>query len=250
MDFTRDSLVGAKPFFVDPARFPNTVMNCAAGQCAIWHHLTGPNTTIAGGRIAGLSALQYALRLHRSGRANGVLCGAVEEFSEARAWLERHSRGEDAGKTLLGEGCAVLLLGASGDRDGDRESGLAEVLTLRFGMWHKEDDIQPAMLACVRRALRAAQVDPAEIWAVSSSGMSGTLGAYEQGALDELFGSHRPKQIRCTELIGETSAASAAFQLVSVLATGESEGNASGRIALVTSFDHDGGIGCALMRLL
>src|SRR5699024_7600310 len=68
MDFTRESLVSAKPFYVDPSLFPNTVMNCAAGQSAIWHQLKGPNTTIAGGRGTGLLALQYALRLQRAGR--------------------------------------------------------------------------------------------------------------------------------------------------------------------------------------
>lgn len=63
MDFTRDSLTGEQPFFVDPARFPNTVMNCAAGQSAIWYQLKGPNATIAGGRTAGLHALNYSRRL-------------------------------------------------------------------------------------------------------------------------------------------------------------------------------------------
>ncbi|MCP5877146.1 hypothetical protein NL390_32295, partial [Klebsiella pneumoniae] len=54
MNFTRSSLEAEKPFYVDPALMPNAVMNCAAGQCAIWHQLKGPNTTIAGGRAAGL----------------------------------------------------------------------------------------------------------------------------------------------------------------------------------------------------
>ena len=50
MDFTRSSLVAEKPFYVDPAQMPNAVMNCAAGQCAIWYQIKGPNATIAGGR--------------------------------------------------------------------------------------------------------------------------------------------------------------------------------------------------------
>lgn len=93
MDFTRSSLVGARPFDVDPAQMPNAVMNCAAGQCAIWYGIRGPNTTLAGGRTASLSAVNYSARLLASGRAESVLCGAAEEFSSARYWLERHSRG-------------------------------------------------------------------------------------------------------------------------------------------------------------
>ncbi|GAA3299015.1 hypothetical protein GCM10020295_36110 [Streptomyces cinereospinus] len=65
MDFTRDSLSGERPYHVEPARFPNTVMNRAAGQSAIWHRIKGPNTTVAGGSLTGLLALNYALRLHQ-----------------------------------------------------------------------------------------------------------------------------------------------------------------------------------------
>ncbi|MEK8104476.1 beta-ketoacyl synthase N-terminal-like domain-containing protein [Micromonospora sp. M12] len=61
--FARDGLTSAKPYLVDPARFPNAVMNCAAGTSAIWHALRGPNTTIAAGRVSGLHALSYSLRL-------------------------------------------------------------------------------------------------------------------------------------------------------------------------------------------
>lgn len=35
MDFARDSLTQDKPYYVDPAHFPNTVLNCAASRSAI-----------------------------------------------------------------------------------------------------------------------------------------------------------------------------------------------------------------------
>ncbi|WP_331283956.1 beta-ketoacyl synthase N-terminal-like domain-containing protein, partial [Streptomyces sp. H39-S7] len=67
MDLTRDTFVQEEPFYIDPSKFPNTVMNCAAGQCAIWYGLKGPNTTVAAGRASGLLALNYARRLLASG---------------------------------------------------------------------------------------------------------------------------------------------------------------------------------------
>ncbi|MFD0652951.1 beta-ketoacyl synthase N-terminal-like domain-containing protein [Streptomyces malaysiensis subsp. malaysiensis] len=110
MDITRDTLIHEKPFYIDPSHIPNAIMNCPAGQCAIWYGLKGPNTTVAAGRSSGLIALNYARRLLASGRAMTVLCGAVEEYSPARAWLEWHTRGEDETGVVLGEGCAVLRL--------------------------------------------------------------------------------------------------------------------------------------------
>src|SRR5207248_2320963 len=44
-DYTRETLIEERPYLVSPALFPNTVMNCAAGQSAIRHGLAGINAT-------------------------------------------------------------------------------------------------------------------------------------------------------------------------------------------------------------
>jgi len=49
-DYTKETLVEQRPYLVNPGLFPNTVMNCAAGQAAIWYRVRGVNATIAGGR--------------------------------------------------------------------------------------------------------------------------------------------------------------------------------------------------------
>lgn len=108
MRFTRDSLTEERPYLVDPARFPNTVMNCAAGRSAIWHKLRGPNATIAGGRAAGLLALNYARRLLDTDRADTVVVGAAEELSSERMRIDPHTSG--ATSAPLSEGAGVFLL--------------------------------------------------------------------------------------------------------------------------------------------
>src|ERR1700731_3572710 len=42
MDFLRDTWTREKPYDVDPSHVPRTLMNFAAGQCAIWHGFRGP----------------------------------------------------------------------------------------------------------------------------------------------------------------------------------------------------------------
>ncbi|MEU6499805.1 beta-ketoacyl synthase N-terminal-like domain-containing protein [Streptomyces californicus] len=244
MDFTRDSLVQEKPFFVDPMRFPNTVMNCAAGQSAIWHQLKGPNTTIAGGRASGLLALNYALRLKKSGHAGTVLFGAVEEFSSARAWLEWHTRGQDESGTVLGEGAAVLLLESDEVAEQHGRDGLAEVLGLECGVHHEPGTEATVLADCVRRVLARTGVRPDEVGYLSTSGADA-----ERDALAEVLGDHEPEPVRCSELIGDTHAAAAAFQIAAVLVAAEGRDDASGRIALITSVDRDGVVGCAVLRL-
>ncbi|MGW7689280.1 beta-ketoacyl synthase N-terminal-like domain-containing protein [Streptomyces asiaticus] len=252
MDFTRDSLTGEKPYLVDPARFPNAVMNCAAGQSAIWHQLKGPNTTIAGGHAAGLYALNYARRLLTFGRARTVLCGAVEEFSHARSWLERHAHrpGTEGPAQLPGEGCGLLLVEQRGPgaRDDAEQPVLAEILAVEMGI-ALDGGVRPALAACLRRALNRAGVRPEEIWAVSTSEAPGPSGEQERAAVAEAAEGADPVHLTQAALIGDTGAAAAAFQIAGVLVHAETTPEAAGRVALVTSVDRDGAVGCALLRL-
>ncbi|MFD3875218.1 beta-ketoacyl synthase N-terminal-like domain-containing protein [Streptomyces sp. NPDC058623] len=249
MDFTRDSLVQEKPFYVDPMRFPNTVMNCAAGQCAIWHKLKGPNTTVAGGRASGLLALNYALRLQKSGHTRTVLCGAVEEFSPARAWLEVHTRQPDEADGVLGEGAAVLLLESAPAAAEHGRPGLAEVLALEFGVFHTDDEVAPVLADSVERALERSGVRVDEIGLVADSQAYGVRGTAERAALEKVFGVLRPERVPSTELIGDTHAASASFQIAALLATAEGRDDLAGSVGLITSVDRDGVVGCAVLRI-
>ncbi|MBD8535130.1 beta-ketoacyl synthase N-terminal-like domain-containing protein, partial [Plantibacter sp. CFBP 13570] len=106
--FTQDGLSGSRPYLVDPSRFPNTVMNFAAGQSAIRHGLTGPNATVIAGAVTGITALRYARRMIGGGQAERVVVGATEELSAERIRLARAIG--SATSIPLGEGAAMLLL--------------------------------------------------------------------------------------------------------------------------------------------
>ncbi|MFH8386823.1 beta-ketoacyl synthase N-terminal-like domain-containing protein [Kitasatospora sp. NPDC018058] len=248
MGYTRTSMQKSKPFLVDPALMPNAVMNCAAGQCAIRHGLKGPNTTIAGGQSAGLFALNYARRLLASGRAGKVLCGAAEEFSQARSWLEHHRRGPEHVGTVLGEGSAMFLLEDGRAVAPDRPP-LAEVLGVHSRV-HLRGDIRSALVACVSGALEVTGVQPEEVWAVVPSGAQRQAAEQERAALDQLFPDSATRRIEVADLLGDTGAAGAAFQISAALSTAQDHPDAAGRVAVITSTDVDGSVACALIRLL
>jgi 3-oxoacyl-[acyl-carrier-protein] synthase II len=257
MDFTRDSVTGEKPFHVDPARFPNTVMNCAAGQSAIRYRLKGPNTTVSGGALTGLLALSYASRLHRRGRGQVFLCGAVEEYSTQRGWLEWHAAG-GAGQTDVasagghgapGEGCALLLLESSASAAENGRRPLAAVLGSAFAAFPTPDRARSALAGCVSRVLADAGSAPQDVRLVVAADASGGLGEAESGALDDALGAVRPDRLSCRSRIGDTAAASSAFQLAAVLAAADQRPELAGGLALVTSVDPEGTAGCALLRL-
>jgi 3-oxoacyl-[acyl-carrier-protein] synthase II len=246
MDFTRDSFTEEKPYFVETARFPNAVMNCAAAQCAIWHQLRGPNATVAGGRVAGLYALNYARRLLAAGRARTVLCGGAEEYSPARSWLEHYARQSGEPVSVLGEGCTMLLIEPPESAD-ERGAGLAEVLSVDFGVF-VEGSLREQLAARLRRMLKRANATPDDVWAISPSGASGSAGDAEWGALHDVFRGDATK-IATTAGLGDLGAATASFQLVTVLDLAQRTPEARGNLAVVTAVDRTGVFGAALVRI-
>ena len=236
--FTADSLTRRKPYFVNPAQMPFALMNSAAAQCASWHGLTGPNTTIATGRLSGVTALRYADRLLRTGRASGVFAGAAEEYGGARALLERR-RGATG---PLGEGCAVLFLQPS---DGNR-SALAEVVAMdtRLAVVGEPRD---ALVGCLRRVL--AGVAPHEVWGMAPSGPDLATTTMEREAVSAALGQEVERVVVPTELVGDTGAATGTLQLAALLGLAEGA-DVRGRLAVATAVDRDGMVGCVVVRLL
>jgi len=201
--FTRSALAAERPYLVDPAEFPNTVMNRAASQIAIWHGLTGPNATIAGGRTAALRALRYATSLQRAGRACTVLCGGAEELSDTSVWLHR-ARG--ARQTVLGEGAALFRLEPAG---ADRLAGVRAVET---ALADSSDELSAVMARCLHRALDHAGVSAGDVSTVAPS----TAGEPERSAIAAVFG-HEAELIDCSALFGDTGAAASALQIAAAL---------------------------------
>ncbi|WP_216207117.1 beta-ketoacyl synthase N-terminal-like domain-containing protein [Amycolatopsis aidingensis] len=242
MDFTRDSFTQDRPHLVDPARFPNAVMNRAAGQAAIWHGLRGPNATIASGHVAGISALRYAARLHRAGHARTVLCGAVEELTPLRVWLERKRGGND-GSAILGEGCAVVRLESPADaRDAGRPV-LAYLLGTAFRVPANDAETPAAVADCATSVLARAGASTTDVWA-----LAGDLTGAADARLREVFKA-LPRRITLASKLADTGAAAAALHVAAVLCHAAAEPAAHDRLALVASVDRDGATGIVAFRL-
>lgn len=159
--------------------------------------------------------------------------------------MDWHTRVADQPVPPTGEGCAVLLLETSPSAG---RTALAEVLSVEFALCAEDGDVPTVLAACLRRALADAGMDPADVWAVAPSGSPGSHGEGERAAIREVLGDHRPVRLSCIGLLGDTNAASAAFQIAALLSTAQDDPTSAGRAALVTSVDRDGVVGCALLR--
>ena len=114
------------PRSVNPAHFPNTVINSPASQMSIKFNIKGFNATISSGFSSSLDAIGYAMNFLKLGRVKAVLAGGVEELC-IQTFLGFYKIGHLAGSRLgkievncpydkrrngivLGEGAAILIL--------------------------------------------------------------------------------------------------------------------------------------------
>ena len=70
------------PRYINPARFPNTVINAAAGYVSIWEDLRAPNVTVVDGNCGALDAV-LACETHLAHRrADAFLVGGGDVLTE------------------------------------------------------------------------------------------------------------------------------------------------------------------------
>jgi 3-oxoacyl-(acyl-carrier-protein) synthase len=223
------------PRYVNPARFPNTVINSAAAYVSIWEDLRAANTTIVDGNCGALDAV-LACETHLGNRrADAFLVGGGEVLSEplyiAFRKLELLAEGEgqfapgrpESRGMRLGEGAAYLCLESlpGARKRGARVRGTVVGYGTAF-----EPPPSEAVLAhaaprsidrAARMALREAAMQPGEIdlVCVSANGIGQFDGA-ELEAVRALVNPEVPIAAPKT-MYGETLGASGALGMSAVL---------------------------------
>jgi 3-oxoacyl-[acyl-carrier-protein] synthase II len=224
------------PEYASPLDFANTVINAAAGQVAIWHHLRGLNSTISTGAVSGLHAIGYASQMIRAGRATRLLAGGAEElcFESFLGFLRTNllcgfgdtewPRPFDKRRAgcILGEGAGFVMLeaqdaaAARGARVLGRVDGFGAAYDSREAMTHA--DGANALTFAIGRAFEPGGRD--EIDAVMSSGSGHVmLDAREATAIRDALGP-RASNVPVTSIkghVGETQGAGGALQTILLL---------------------------------
>ncbi|MEU5695830.1 beta-ketoacyl synthase N-terminal-like domain-containing protein [Actinosynnema sp. NPDC020468] len=237
-EFSAETMTAQRPYLVPPSLFPNTIMNCAAGQAAIRYGLAGINATVAGGDLAFPQAVRYAATALRHRRADLLLTGAVAEHTPHSAWLARAGRPD----AVPGEGAAVFVLERTADVLAAGRAVEAEVLAVVTG--HRPGDQSPAAMtealaSCLRRALEAAGVRAAEV-ALAAVGGAGP----ETDAVIAVVGG--VPVLAVDDWLGYCQAAGPALRTAAVLAARDEV--ADGRVAVCTAWSADGGVAAWVLR--
>lgn len=240
-DFDHRALV-AGPSCASPMDFANTVINAAAGQTSILHNLRGINSTISTGASSGLRAIGYAAEWIRTGKADALLAGGVEEFSAVALYAFQqagllcgyHSDQENFPKPfnsshngiVLGEGAALLMLEEAESAEKRGATVLAEIKGCGDGFdftnGSDEEKSVAAIAKAMREALESANTNPSEIDCLSASANGICVrDRYEVSAITSVYNGYSESLpvTAIKSMLGETLGAAGAIQVVDMVET-------------------------------
>lgn len=198
--FLEDGPRGAKPFF-----FPETVPNAPASHIAIFHGITGPNTTFCQNEISAENAILYARNLLLQNQVDVAFVAGADELSPIlyscyNPFLNKIKAEKSdpiipgpGGGLVLGEGAGMLVM-ERGDfarnRDADiygiLKSGIITGGTASIGHYEVSGE---QMARAMRLAAEQAGVGPEEMDQVNvSANFSHELDHMEHRQLVDFFG--------------------------------------------------------------
>ena len=222
------------PNFVSPFDFANSVINAAAGQAAIWHKLTGVNSTLSGGEASGLQAIAYAADLIRSGQTDVALAGGAEElcFESALAYSRAGRLCGEGGEAIPfdarrggfapAEGAGLLVLEAAEVAEARGAKILARIAGSGTAFAPERNaDLAAALARSIAAALAGR---PAGRLACVGSGASGArdLDAWEAEGIARVLAAAGAEGVAVAAIkanLGEALGASGAFQAIGLIAT-------------------------------
>lgn len=218
-------LLDEGPAAANPAVFPNTVYNAAAGQVAIKIGVIGPTSTVCAGHAAGAHALTYAADLLRTDHADAMVALAADALTDtvADAYADLGVLGPD-GFPLAEAGVALLLERrghalARGAPIRGRLAGYGIACDARgVGRWDLDGD---GTARAVTEALRDAGVAAGDLAAVytAAAGLA-TADDAEARGLDRVLGASGPPRLAVKRTVGEPMGAGAAVSAAAALAAG------------------------------
>jgi len=228
------------PRAVNPAFFPNTVMNSPASQISIRFNIKGFNATISSGFTSSVDAISYGFNLMRFYDYKVVLAGGVEELCE-QTYKGFHKIGHLAGSRgsksevncpfdkrrngiVIGEGAAILILEDLEHAQARKAKIYAEILGYGTSFDAESRNIYNPKAEGAAEAMQFALDDsglrPEDIDYISASANS-TLDCdvMETRAVKKVFGEHAQNipMSSIKSMIGESFSASGAMNTAASL---------------------------------
>jgi 3-oxoacyl-(acyl-carrier-protein) synthase len=237
--------------YINPAKFPNTVSNSAAGYVSIWEDVRALNVSVSNGNTGALDAIGIAEVHLANARADVLVTGGGESMCEA-LFLAFKKLGALAGGLVLGEAAAFLSLELDAHAKSRRAHVLGHVTGYGTHFSPPEDDaglLHPsadALERAIASALADAKTKPSDVDLVVT-GVSGIrpFDRAEIGAIEKTLGK-TTKRLDPKRVFGETLGASGAVAVGSAL---HAIASGTAKKVLVTSLGYYGSASAVVVEM-
>jgi len=202
------------PRYVNPAHFPNTVINSPASQVSIWNNIQGFNNTLASGFTTSLEALRYAADHIAMGRVQYALAGGVEEMCSYTFWgfhalkfLSGSIKGQPFVKCpfdrrrngiVFGEGAVLMSMESELHARARGAEMIAEAASFGYEFdpyrLHKYNPHGTGLIGAMRKALDGAGMSPRDIDCIfANANSTRTADQIEAKVIHDIFGVYGKK---------------------------------------------------------
>jgi 3-oxoacyl-(acyl-carrier-protein) synthase len=226
-------LIDSEPRFVPALLFQETVTNAVASAISIRWGFRGTNYAISSGNSSGFQVLHLAAEAIREGRADAIVAGTFDLFTQANQHdmddlgmlsATGSSRPFDARRDgfVMGEGAAVVVLESLASAKARGAVVLAEIagLGLAHDAWGfaKNHPEGRGLAAAMRKALAKADVTADEVDYIGAAANStASLDRAERAAIQLVFGDDAAK-VPVSSIKGMTGEAMAASDMFNLIA--------------------------------
>ena len=224
-----------------PYANPNSCINMVGGKIAIMTGAQGPITTTISACATGLTSMLVGAMLLEQGRADVVLCGAVDFglvepivagfYTMNGVYIPREGEQDppqrasrpfsiDRRGFVLAEGAGAIILAARefAGAHGLRASAAIAGWGMTSDAHHVVAPYLPTVSRCMREAIGDAGLEPADIDAVNAHAASTRVGdQVEYEALGQIFGDQVPPVTANKSLLGHAMGASSAIETIFAL---------------------------------
>lgn len=239
-EFDKESVKDG-PKFANPTVFTSTVGNSPASRIAIIFKIKGLNATISTGMSAGLDALDYAISQIRLGRADTMICGALEVISPQiflgflklnyLAGLKKKPLiccpfDKRRNGIILSEGSSVFIIETKKQAKERKAQIYAKISGV--GSWFDSNKLYNynptgnGMKEAMKRALDDAKLEPKDIDVIfANANSTNDADLIETKAIKSVFGEHAAKipVTAIKSIIGETYSGSGGMSLAAAVGT-------------------------------
>jgi len=227
---------------LSPFAVPCSLANMAAGVVAIKEEARGPISCPTTACAAGAQAIEMAVAHIRCGNAVAVIAGGTEAavtslavggFAAMRTLSTRNGEPQKASRPfdkkrdgfVISEGAGILVLE---DLENARKRG-AKIYAEVIGVANSADAFHIAAppaghegaVRCMKRALRDASINPADVDYINAHGTSTQLNdTYEAQAIKRVFGEYATSQLLVSStksMTGHMLGASGGFEAVAAI---------------------------------